>query len=111
MGAKDLSIYWVHANPGTGKTVLASHVVSLLQECRLECAYYFFHAGDKDSRSLGTFLRSIAFQMAMSNTVVRETLFKLRQEGSNFDMDDSRTIWTKIFRKAIFQVRLSLRSS
>lgn len=102
-GNKNLSIFWVHANPGTGKTALASHVISQLQSFQLECAYYYFHVGDKASRSLGTLLRSISYQMAMSNSAIREKLFKLRQEGSSFDMDDSRTIWTKVFKKGILQ--------
>jgi Cdc6-like AAA superfamily ATPase len=101
LGGKNMSIYWVHANPGTGKTVLASHVISQLQEFQLECAYYYFHVGNKASQSLGDLLRSISYQMAMSNAAIREKLFKLRQEGSTFDMDDSRTIWMKIFKKGI----------
>jgi hypothetical protein len=102
-GDSNLSIFWIHANPGTGKTVLASHVISHLQEFQLECAYHYFHVGDKDSRSLGAFLRSIAYQTATLNAGVRERLFALCQEGSTFDMDDSRAIWTKIFRKSILQ--------
>jgi hypothetical protein len=101
---KNVSIFWVHANPGTGKTVLASHVISQLQDFQLQCAYYYFHAGDKNSRSFGPFLRSIAYQMAASNSTIRETLFKLRQESVTFDLDDTRTIWTKLFRKAILPV-------
>jgi hypothetical protein len=51
-------------------------------------------------------LRSIAYQMAMSNAAVREKLARLCQDGSTFDMDDALTIWTKIFKKGIFQVCL-----
>jgi len=108
LGVKNLSIFWVHANPGTGKTVLASHVVSQLQEFQLECAHYYFHVGGKDSRSLGPFLRSISYQMAMSNAAIRERLAKLCQDGVTFDMDDSRTIWMKLFKKAILQVGWNL---
>lgn len=100
-------IIWVHANPGTGKTVLAAHVTAELQEYQLQCAYYYFHVGDKTSRSLGDFLRSIAYQMAMSNAGIREKLAKLWQEGSTFDLDDDRTIWNKVFKRGIFQVSCS----
>lgn len=101
---KTLSIFWIHANPGAGKTVLASHVISQLQELQLECAFYYFHAGDKTLNSTSALLRSIAHQMAESNSVIRDKLFQLRQEGLRFDMDDSRSIWTKIFSMAILQV-------
>lgn len=99
------SIIWVHANPGTGKTVLAAHVISELHEFQVECAYYYFHIGNKAARTLADFLRSIAYQMALSNATIREKLVKMCQEGSTFDLDDDRTIWIKVFRKCILQVR------
>jgi hypothetical protein len=100
-------IIWVHAKPGTGKTFLAAHVTAKLQEAQLECAYYYFHAGDNTLQSLGGFLRSMAYQMAMSNADIREKLAKLLQEGSTFDLDDDQTIWNKIFKRGIFKVSFS----
>ena len=104
MPEKNPSIYWIAANPGTGKTHLAAHVIDELGQFQLECSYYFFHFGNKSSQSLGHFLRAIAYQMAMSNAFVREKLVELREEGSTFDKDDAATIWTKIFKRGIFQV-------
>ena len=103
---KNVSILWVYANPGTGKSVLASHVVSQLQKFRLECAYHYFHSGNTASQSFSAFLRSIAYQMASSNAAVRQRLFALDQEGASFDRDDSRSIWTKVFRKGVLTVSL-----
>ncbi|KAI0886353.1 NACHT and WD domain protein [Annulohypoxylon maeteangense] len=102
-GNRAPSIFWVHANPGTGKTYLAAHVVSQLCQLQLECAYYYFHAGNKSSKSLGELLRSIAYQMASSNESIRKRLTSLYEEGSCFNADDSRTIWTKVFKKGVFQ--------
>ncbi len=103
-----ISVFWVYANPGTGKTVLASHVVSYLQELRRECAYHYFHAGDTGSRSLGAFLKSIAYQMAVSSRTIREKLCQLAQDwgATSAGIDDSRIIWTKVFRNCILQVSL-----
>lgn len=101
---KNPSIIWVHANPGTGKTVLAAHVISQLQEFQVECAFYYFHIGNKTARTLADLLRSIAYQMAMSNAVFRQKLANLCREGATFDLDDDLTIWTKLFRKCILQV-------
>ncbi|KAI0376958.1 NACHT and WD domain protein [Hypomontagnella monticulosa] len=100
------SIFWVHANPGTGKTHLASHVVSELRSFQLECACYYFHVGSKSSRSLGDFLRSIAYQMATVNASIRQTLTSLLSEESSFDLDDTRAIWAKFFKQGIFQSRV-----
>jgi hypothetical protein len=102
--SRGLSIFWVYGNPGIGKTYLASHVVSELQSFQLECAYYYFHVGNQTSRSLAGFLRSMAYQMALSNAAIREIIMNLWKEGSTFDIDDARTIWNKIFKKGIFQV-------
>lgn len=102
--AKNPSIFWVYANPGSGKTFLAAHIVDELAQSQLECAYYFFHVGNKTSHTLGDFLRSIAYQMATSNASVRDKLVTLCQEGSSFDKDDAGTIFTKIFKRGIFQV-------
>jgi hypothetical protein len=103
-GNKQLSMFWVYANPGTGKTFLASHVVSQLQSLQLDCAYYYFHVGNQTSGSLAGFLRSMAYQMAVSNTAFREIIMNLKREGSAFDFDDARTIWNKLFTKGVFQV-------
>lgn len=98
-----LSIYWVLANPGTGKTFLASHVADELAHFQLQRASYFFHVGDKTS-NLAHLLRSVACQMANSNAAVRQRLLELHDEGVTFDRDDASAIWAKIFKKGIFLV-------
>lgn len=99
------SVYWVHAGPGAGKTMLAAHVVSLLQESQMQCAGYHFHVGTKATTSLGVFLRSIAFDMASSNAVIRDAMEKLCEYGATFGLDDARAIWSTVFKAVIFQVR------
>jgi hypothetical protein len=105
--SRNPSIFWVHANPGTGKTFLAAHIISQLSQYKLECAYYYFHIGRKASQSLAGLLRSLAHQMASTNACIREQLTKLCEDESTFDLDDARAIWTRIFRKGIFQVSLN----
>lgn len=99
----DISIYWVLANPGTGKTFLASHVADELAQFQLQCASYFFHDGDKSSNS-AHLLRSVACQMANSNAAVRQRLLELYDEGLTFDRDDASAVWAKVFKKGIFLV-------
>jgi hypothetical protein len=101
---KGISIFWIHANPGSGKTVLASHVVTLLQDSQLESAYFHFHFGNKSSSSLSAFLRAIASQMASHNSSIREKLHEIHQEGLGFNLDDSQMIWSLFFKKGIFEV-------
>lgn len=98
------ALLWVHANPGAGKTVLASYVLNQLQDLNLECSSHYFHIGGKSSQSLGYFLRSLAFQMATTNAAIRDKLVSLLEESLILDPDDCRSIWSKLFLKGIFQV-------
>ena len=98
-------IYWVNANPGAGKTVLATHAANLLQEDGLECSTHFFHFGKKETHSLAMCLRSIAYQMATTNFTIRDALVKLHSAGCIFDQDDARSVWLRVFKACIFQVR------
>ncbi|TGJ87337.1 hypothetical protein E0Z10_g1497 [Xylaria hypoxylon] len=97
------SIYWVSANPGAGKTVLAGHVVSQLAEYNLPRAFYHFHVGKEALQSLAGCLRSVALQMAILNSAIRTALTKLNEEGTVIDLDDARAIWLKIFKATILQ--------
>ncbi|KAG8531678.1 uncharacterized protein KY384_003310 [Bacidia gigantensis] len=106
MSGKNPCMFWVTANPGTGKTYLAAHVIDRLAQLQLAYSYYYFHVGSKSSRSPSHFLRSTAYQMAKSNALVREKLMGICEEGSIFDNEDATTIWTKVFRKGIFQVNI-----
>jgi len=98
-------LYWVTANPGVCKSFLASHVISELQEFRLQTAFYYFHVGNKASQSLAYFLRSLAYQMATSNAAVLHAVVKFYNDGITFDQDDARAIWSKVLRAGILQVR------
>lgn len=100
------AIIWIHAKPGTGKSVLAQHVISNLRKLKYECACYYFHAGNESSSSLSDFLCSMAFQMAMVNTEVRRTLIRLCKEDSTFEFEDDRTLWTRLFSNGIFRSKI-----
>lgn len=103
--------YWLSARPGAGKTVLAGHIVAHLQDIPLDCAYYFFHHGNKRGQSLSGLLRSLAYQMACSNTEIRELLHQLKDDGVILDKDDERSIWRKVFLSRILQVRYLMKDS
>lgn len=96
--------YWLSARPGAGKTVLAGHVITHLQSFRFDCAYYFFHHGNKSQQTLCGLIRSLAYQMACSNASIRELLNQLKDDGVILDKDDERSIWRKVFLGGIMQV-------
>jgi hypothetical protein len=103
-GAHRPSIFWVQAQPGAGKTVLATHVISQLAHFRLPHASHLFHFGKKSAQSLAGLLQSLALQMASANEKIRAKLADIHANTSSFDQDDARAIWHKIFLGGIFQV-------
>jgi hypothetical protein len=96
-------IYWISANPATGKSVLSGYIIEHLENLNLECSYYFFRHGDKVKSSLSGFLRSIAYQMALISVDVRQRLISMMERDIRFDKDDERVIWRKLFGIGIFR--------
>lgn len=107
-GENCISLFWVYAGPGTGKSFLASYVQSHIEAVKsLSPAYYYFSLGRHGSQSLAPFLRSMAYQMAMKRADIRGKLYDILQDGSALDIDDSRTVWVKLFKKCILQVSVA----
>lgn len=98
------SMFWVQAQPGAGKTVLATHIMSLLNHFRLPYSSHLFHFGKKSAQSLAGLLQSLAFQMARANEEIRDKLVEIYTTTSSFDQDDPRAIWHKVFLGGLFQV-------
>ena len=98
-------LFWLNGNPGSGKSVLTSYVIRYLEKCNKECSYFLFCHNDKSRSSTSVLLRSIAYQMALTNVNVRKALLKLCEEGEmKVEQTDERTLWRKIFMSLIFKV-------
>lgn len=89
-------IYWLSANPATGKSVLSGYVISALANLSLDCSYHFFRHGNKDQSTVGGFLRSLLYQMAIRSVVARQQLLSLIEKAVTFNKDDAKAIWRKI---------------
>ena len=100
------SVFWVHGKPAAGKSVLAGYAIGQLKTVGANCSWFFFKHGDKSKSRLSTCLRSLALQMARTNTQARQTLLNLQKDGVKFDDDSERTIWQKLFLSGIFQTKL-----
>ena len=87
--------------PGAGKSVIATVVIRHFETTNRYCSYFFFRQSDRENSTVSAFLRSIAFQMARSNTKIRESLMDLQQEDSVLNKDDSRAIWQKVYVRCI----------
>ncbi len=99
------SVLWVTGRPAAGKSVLAGYAIGQLQNSSADCSYFFFKYGNKSKSRLGACLRSLALQMALLNTQVREMLIEMQKDGIKFDNDNERTIWRTLFICGIFQTK------
>jgi WD40 repeat protein len=100
------SVLWVTGKPATGKSVLVGHVIDHLQATGAIYSYFFFKHGDRSKSRLGTCFRSLAFQMACSNSQIRKILLEMQRDEIQFDKDNERMIWRKIFLSGIFRAEL-----
>ncbi|RAR03116.1 nacht and wd domain-containing protein [Stemphylium lycopersici] len=101
-----ISVYWISAQPATGKTVLAGHIITQVQGLGLDCSYYFFKHGQKGRNTLSAMLRSIALQMAFMHPLIRRELADLRETSLAFDKDDEKVVWRRLFVGSIFKASI-----
>ena len=99
-------IYWISAQPATGKSMLAGYVISHLKDLNRDCCYYFFSKGDKVKSTISSFLISMAWQLAFMHPEVLRTFLEIRELGDQLAKTDYRTIWRKLYIEGIFRTKL-----
>jgi WD40 repeat protein len=100
-------ILWIHALPGSGKSILASYIVTLLLGLYRPCGYFFYRFDDHSKKSLAACLRSLAFQTAQQLPEFRSALNSLSNIGLKLEKADARTIWKTVFQGILFKSSLS----
>ena len=98
---------WVNGNPGSGKSNLAGHLISNLKERNLNCCYWFFKDGEKHTKSLSTCLRSIAYQLALSNGRVQKEILSMQADDIRFDRDNEASVWRVLFLSGVFRANIA----
>ena len=109
MSGNESSILWFHARPGAGKSVLASHLVSMCEDSDQLCAYLCFRYNNATLRSPQSLLRSLAFQMAEHDGRLCKGLARVYAQGSK--VVDARTavLWKKIFLDTLLKIDIQRR--
>lgn len=98
-------VVWLTAPPGSGKSVLCTHVINKLRESGRSCQYFFFKFGDQTKQSLGTLLRSIVYQIAQDIPEFRRSLMdRLTAESSRLERSNAALIWQKVFENLLFEL-------
>jgi len=97
-------ILWLTGRPAAGKSILSSHVVDQLKPPYAYCSYFFYKHAKAGKSTLSDCFRSLAFQMAMQDSLVREKLLQLEDEGMVWDKTDEVNVWRKLFVNCIFKL-------
>ncbi|EKG17144.1 hypothetical protein MPH_05598 [Macrophomina phaseolina MS6] len=95
-------IVWYNAPPASGKSVLASHVISHLLQTGAACQYHFFRFDSQEKRSLSAFVRSMAYQIARDIPEFRRLLSDMSAEESRFESAEASFIWQRVFQSLLF---------
>lgn len=62
--ADNKKILWLNGRPGTGKSVVAGHVIRFLEACNFDCSFYLFRRNTRAATTVSGLLLSMAYQMA-----------------------------------------------
>lgn len=96
-------LLWLSGKPATGKSTLAAHVVKKFYDANLDCGYFFFRHGDKSKSSVASMLRSLAYQMALTNPQIRSAILLMHDNGVLIDGNDERTLWRSLYLSRLFR--------
>ncbi|EPE27487.1 alpha/beta-Hydrolase [Glarea lozoyensis ATCC 20868] len=101
------AIYWVSANPGTGKSVLCGFVIGYLRDSALAYCYYLFSLADKNTSRITACLLSLAWQISVAQPDIMETVIEIcSTDGGVGKLTDHRTVWRKLFIEGILRLKL-----
>jgi hypothetical protein len=96
-------IIWIIGRPAAGKSVLSSHVVDCLNKSEIYCSYFFFKYGKHGKSTLSDLFLSLAYQMALKDSLIRREMLRLLEDQTVWDRTDEAIIWRRLFVGVIFK--------
>ena len=97
-------ILWIHAQPGSGKSVNAAVHIRDMKARGYPCVYYFFRYGDSRKRSPASLLQSLIYQIAQELPEFHQTLVIMKDNGVAVEKMAPRMIWDRIFIGILFKI-------
>jgi WD40 repeat protein len=100
---------WIRGRPGAGKSVLSAHIINHLRKQSQDCCFYFFTQGDTIKASINSFLRSMAWQMAMLHPAIIEAILDAATDSQAITINkvDHVPVWCRLYLNGILKVRLN----
>ena len=101
---------WLHAKPGAGKTILASTIVTYLQQHHLTSdtliAYYFFDYKDVKTQSPIKMFQNLIAELCRQSQDVLEYMSSLSKKYQEFNSTYSTTLMRQIFLDCVSQTKV-----
>ncbi|KAK6855325.1 NACHT and WD domain protein [Apiospora arundinis] len=101
-------LLWLQSKPARGKSVFCSFLVNHLRETSNTVQHFFFRDGDETKRSVGSLLRSLAFQLASQIPEYRQALISLANSGYRPKDTDWKAMWKQLFAPILTQSMATL---
>ncbi|GKT50167.1 uncharacterized protein ColSpa_10348 [Colletotrichum spaethianum] len=90
-------VLFISGPPGSGKSVLTSHIVQSLRGRSLSCQFFFFQHDDQRKQSAVSLFRSLALQLANKIEPFRDYLVALAAGSYSLEHNTQDLIWNKLF--------------
>lgn len=102
-------VLWLRGRPGVGKTVLSSYAINRMRNLGRDCCFFFFSDRDKNKGTMNSFLRAMAWQMAMMHHGILSTILEIAAnwQDTATNQVDHNTIWRRLYLRGILKVRLN----
>ncbi|KAJ6159875.1 hypothetical protein N7497_004412 [Penicillium chrysogenum] len=101
-------LLWLRGRPGTGKTVLASHIINHLRSMGKDCCFFFFKQEDKSKVSINSFLRSLACQMAQLHGDILSAVLDVAAtwQDAMISKVDHNPVWQRLYLRGLLKIPL-----
>lgn len=103
---RSFPILWLSGGPGIGKSSLTSYIIEFLRQqsyepisgsLRVSIAYFYFKEAERELRSFGTALRTMASDIADGDPLFFRHLYKACTE-SPYSMHSASLLWEDVFQ-------------
>ncbi|KAM7204974.1 hypothetical protein V8F33_001215 [Rhypophila sp. PSN 637] len=101
---KGAGILWLMGRPATGKSVISCHIIEHLTPLDSFCSYFICKHSKTGDSTISECFRSLAFQMAVQDDMVRDALVQLANDDPSWDKNDDSSVWRRLFVGCIFKL-------
>jgi Predicted acetyltransferases and hydrolases with the alpha/beta hydrolase fold len=104
-GRSTAGVLWLVGKPAAGKSIMSTHVIEYLQQSNLNCSFFFCKHSETGGSMLSSIFLSLAYQMALQDRLVRDSILQLAQSDLIWDKTEEISVWKQLFVNCIFKLQ------